>query len=348
MTNQVLRGLAPATLALVLFSVGSQAAPPPKQADAKSTIPVPVGLSPIVWPNDNPYTVEKAELGRLLYFDQRLSGDGTVSCATCHSPQYAYTDGKAVSTGIRGQIGGRSAPTVINRAYSLAQFWDGRAATLEEQAKGPIENPIEMGMTHVAVVEKLRAVAGYRTLFAKVFGTEEFTIDQVAKAIATFERTVLSGDSAYDRYKAGDKKAMTVAQVRGMNVFFKKSKCDKCHDGANFTTNDFHNLGVGTDKPEPDAGRFLVTKNPKDWGAFKTPTLRDIAETAPYMHDGSLKTLRDVVEFYDKGGILNRNLDSDIKPLKLTIDERLDLVEFLRALSGKSWQSIKAPEKFPE
>jgi len=332
--------LAPALLLSYAVHAASRGSP--------ANIPVPLGLLPIVWPNDNPYSPEKAELGRMLYFDPRLSADNTVSCATCHSPQYGFTDSMPVSTGIRGQKGTRSAPTVINRAYSLAQFWDGRAATLEEQAKGPLVNPIEMGNTEEGVVTKLRAIPGYRALFAKVFGTEDVNIDLVAKSIATFERTVLSGNSAYDRYKAGDKKAMTPSQIHGMNVFFKKSKCDKCHDGMNFTTNDYHNLGVGTDKPNPDVGRYAFTKDPKDWGAFKTPTLRDVTETPPYMHDGSLKTLKEVVEYYDKGGVLNKNLDPDIKPLKLTMDEKADLVEFLRALSGQGWQDIKAPEKLPE
>ncbi|MGH9659105.1 MAG: cytochrome-c peroxidase, partial [Bryobacteraceae bacterium] len=171
-----------------------------KAAPAKKPEPrLPLGLVPVIWPADNPYSPEKAELGRLLYFDKRLSADGTVSCATCHSPQFAFTDGAAVSTGIRGQKGGRSAPTVINRAYSLAQFWDGRAATLEAQAIGPMANSIEMGNTHDAVVSTLRGVAGYRELFKKAFGSEEFTIDHVARAITTFERTVLSGNAPYDR-----------------------------------------------------------------------------------------------------------------------------------------------------
>src|SRR5690349_11032078 len=165
----------------------------------------PLGLVPVVWPADNPYTPEKAELGRLLYFDPRLSADGTVSCATCHNPKYAFTDGAAVSTGIRGQTGNRSAPTVINRAYSLAQFWDGRAATLEAQAKGPIANPIEMGNTHDACSATIGKIAGYRPLFAKAFGSEEANIDRIAMAIATFERTLLSGNAPYDRYKKGDK-----------------------------------------------------------------------------------------------------------------------------------------------
>jgi cytochrome c peroxidase len=308
----------------------------------------PRGLIPVQWPQDNPYSVEKVELGRILYFDPRLSADGSVSCATCHSPKFAFTDGAAVSTGIKGQKGGRSAPTVINRAYSLAQFWDGRAATLEEQALGPMANPIEMGNTHDVIIANLRKVQGYRAMFQKAFGTDEFTIDHVAKAITTFERTILSGNAPYDRWKAGDNKGMTPQQVRGMDVYFNKAKCDQCHEGVNFTTNMYANLGVGSDKPEPDVGRFAVTKNPLDWGAFKTPTLREIANTAPYMHDGSLKTLEEVVDFYDKGGIPNKNLDQKIKRLNLTDQDKKDLVAFLRALSGEGWQHIKAPDSFPE
>ncbi len=311
-------------------------------------VKVPLGLLPLNWPADNPYTVEKAELGKLLYFDRRLSADNTVSCASCHDPRQGFTDCAPVSTGIKGQKGGRSAPTVINRAYSLNQFWDGRAASLEEQAKGPIQNPIEMGETHENVVKKLRAVKGYRALFAKSFGTEEFTIDHLAKAIATFERTVLSGDSPYDRYKAGNKQALTAEQIRGLDIYFNKAQCDKCHEGINFTSNAYHNIGVGMDKPTPDEGRFAVTKNPADVGAFKTPTLRDIARTAPYMHDGSLKTLEEVVDLYDKGGVPNKNLSADMKKLNLTLQEKKDLVAFLRSLNGESLKAMQAPTKFPE
>lgn len=310
-------------------------------------VSIPLGLPPIPWPADNPYRPEKAELGRLLYFDPRLSADNSVSCASCHAPSYAFTDALPVSDGIRRQKGTRNAPTIINGAYSASQFWDGRAASLEEQAKGPITNPVEMGNTEDAVITKLRSISGYRALFGQAFGAENFTFDHVAKAIATFERTVLSGDSPYDRYQAGNKKAMTPAQVRGLKVF-QKAKCDKCHKDAYFSDNLFHNLGSGIDKPGADLGRYAVTHDPKDWGAFKTPTLRDVAETAPYMHDGSLKTLKEVVDFYDKGGTLNKNLDKDIKPLKLTADQRADLAEFLRALSGDSWRKIQPPDKLPE
>jgi cytochrome c peroxidase len=308
---------------------------------------VPLGLPPLSWPRDNPYSVAKVELGRYLYFDRRLSADETVSCASCHEPSHAFADGAAVSTGIKSQKGGRSAPTVINRAYSLAQFWDGRAGTLEEQAIGPIANPIEMGMTHDAAVERLRGIAGYRALFAKAFGSDEITIGRTAQAIACFERTILSGNAPYDRYKRGDKTAMTSGQVRGMNVFFEKAQCDRCHEGANFTLNAYANLGVGTDKPEPDTGRFAVTHDPRDWGTFKTPTLREIEHTAPYMHDGSLKTLDLVVEFYDKGGLPNKNLDANMRKLQLSASEKSDLVDFLKALSGEGWQQVKSPASFP-
>jgi cytochrome c peroxidase len=326
-----------ATLPIILICL-SAAAEPPKP---------PLGLIPVIWPQDNPYTPEKAELGRYLYFDKRLSSDNSVACATCHDPGHGYTDAAPVSTGIRGQKGGRSAPTVINRAYSLAQFWDGRAGTLEEQAKGPIANPIEMGNTHDAMVTSLGGIGGYRPMFEKSFGTPEITVDRVAQAIATFERTVLSGNSRYDRYKAGDKKAMSAAQVRGMRVFFDKAQCDSCHEGVNFTLNAYANLGVGADKPEPDVGRFAVTKDSADWGAFKTPTLRDIARTAPYMHDGSLLNLHQVVDFYDKGGNPNKNLDKKIKPLHLSQQQKDDLVAFLEALTGDV-PPMRPPDKFPQ
>ena len=310
---------------------------------------VPLGLPDVLWPEDNPYTPEKAELGRLLYFDPRLSSDQTVSCASCHSPKHAYGDGAAVSTGIKGQKGGRSAPTVINRAYSTSQFWDGRAASLEEQAKGPIANPIEMtsspdaAAAHRACVDALRGIPGYVVRFEKVFGTKEFTIDHIAQAIATFERTVLSGNAPFDKYKAGDKNAMSAEQIRGMNVFLQKAQCDRCHIGFNFTDGSYMNIGIGMDKPKPDLGRYNVSKKEEDKGAFKTPTLREIEHTAPYMHDGSLKTLEEVVEHYDKGGIKNQWLDKQIKPLNLTKQDKSDLVAFMRALSGEGWQHIKAP-----
>ena len=337
-------GVALMAAPFVIWGAAADFTPPPTAEAFK----VPLGLLPVQWPKDNPYSPAKWELGRALYYDTRLSADGTVSCATCHSPKLAFTDNLPVSTGIRGQKGGRSAPTVINRAYSLAQFWDGRAGTLEEQAVGPMQNPIEMGHSHGAIVQTLSGIPGYQAMFKAAFGSENITIELAGKAIATFERTVLSGNSAYDRYRAGDKKALTAVQIRGWKVFKDKAKCDQCHEGVNFTTNEYHNLGVGMDKPDPDEGRFVVTHKDADRGAFKTPTLRDIARTAPYMHDGSLKTLEDVVEFYDKGGTLNKNLDEKMKRLSLTADEKRSLVEFMKGLNGEGWQQMTAPSALPK
>ena len=308
----------------------------------------PLGLPPLSWPSANPYSIAKVELGRYLYFDKRLSADDSVSCASCHDPRFAFTDGLAVSKGIKGQTGTRSAPTILNRAYALAQFWDGRAGSLEEQAQGPMANPIEMGNTHNAIVDRLKKIEGYRPLFTKAFGTAEIDIGRVSMALACFERTLLSGNAPYDRYKQGDHKAMSAQQVRGMSVFFDKAQCDKCHEGANFTLNAYANIGVGMDKADPDTGRYAVTRDPRDWGVFKTPTLREVAHTAPYMHDGSLATLDDVVEFYNKGGVPNKNLDANIKPLHLTDQQKKDLVAFLNALSGEGWQNVQAPAAMPK
>jgi cytochrome c peroxidase len=209
-------------------------------------------------------------------------------------------------------------------------------------------NPIEMGNTHEGVVAKLKSIPGYQPLFVRAFGGGDVTLDNAAMAIATFERTILSGNAPYDRYKAGSKAAMTPSQIRGMKVYFDKAKCDQCHEGVNFTSNMYANLGVGTDKATPDDGRFAVTKDPKDWGAFKTPTLREIEHTAPYMHDGRFQTLDEVVDFYDKGGLPNKNLDEKIKKLNLTDTDKKDLVAFLKALSGEGWQQIKPPQSFPQ
>jgi cytochrome c peroxidase len=309
-----------------------------KKNDSKAfALQLPLGLDAqlLYVPEDNPLTAEKIELGRMLYFDKRLSADNSVACASCHNPQFGFTDGAPVSTGINGQKGGRGAPTVINRLFSDAQFWDGRAASLEEQALGPIQNPIEMGNTLDAVVKKLNAIKGYRAAFQKAFGTE-VTAEGIAKAIASFERTVLSGNSAYDRYKAGEHNALSASAQRGLALFESEAvKCTACHVGHNFTDENYRNLGIGMDKANPDLGRYEITKNEEDRGAFKTPTLRDISRTAPYMHDGSLKTLREVIDYYDKGGTPNAHLSKDMKPLNLTEQEKEDLAAFLESLTGE-------------
>jgi cytochrome c peroxidase len=289
-------------------------------------------------------TPEKVELGKQLYFDPRLSCDDSVSCASCHDPKKGWSNSAPFATGVRNQVGGRSAPTIINAAYSDLQFWDGRAHQLEGQALGPIQNPIEMDHKLEECVVKLNKIKGYREQFQKVFGTD-VTPENMAKAIAAFERTVLSGNAPYDKFKAGDQKALSAAAQRGMKLFFGKGHCSACHAGGNFSDGSFHNIGVGMKAAKPDLGRYEVTKVEGDKGTFKTPTLREVARHAPYMHDGSLKTLEDVVDHYDKGGIANPQLDEEIFPLKLTSQEKADLVTFMKeGLSSSEYPDIEPPK----
>ncbi len=314
--------------------------------DAKPTVKgtTPLGLPSIPFPKDNPPTDDKIALGKQLYFDGRLSRDGKVSCASCHDPAKGYSNGERFATGVEGKQGGRSAPTVINTAYQKFQFWDGRAGSLEEQALGPIQNPIEMNMTLPEVVQKLNGIDGYKAQFQKVFGSD-VTSDGIAKAIAAYERTVLSGDAPYDRFKTGDKAALSEGAKRGMDLFFGKGHCSACHTGSNFTDNAFHNIGIGMDKPKPDVGREAISKLAGDRGSFKTPTLRDVARSAPYMHDGSLKTLEEVVEHYSKGGIANDSLDEEIFARNLSKEEIADLVTFMKeGLASGSYPDHKPPQ----
>ncbi len=305
---------------------------------------IPLGLPAIQHPDDNPANADKIALGKMLYFDKRLSVDNTVSCATCHDPKKGWSNGEATSAGVEGKRGGRSAPTVINTAYGKFQFWDGRSPSLEHQALGPIANPIEMNLPLDKMVEKLNAIEGYRSQFKKVFGTE-VKAEGVAKAIAAFERTVLSGDAPIDRYKAGDRKALSEKSEKGMKLFFGKANCSSCHSGPNFSDSAFHNIGVGMDKPEPDVGRKAISNLAGDTGAFKTPTLRDIAKTAPYMHDGSQATLEDVVNYYDKGGHPNPFLDEELYALRLTPEEKEALVDFLKnGLASSKYPDVTPPE----
>jgi cytochrome c peroxidase len=320
-----------------------EASAPAKPIGAVVEIKAPLGLPPVPIPADNPPTAETIALGRKLYYDSKLSVDQSISCASCHHPLLGFGDGKPVSDGVKGGKGNRNAPVVMNAAYFTLQFWDGRAASLEKQAEGPVANPIEMGMTHEGVVERLVNDAGYKADFEKAFGPGPVTYDKVAKAIASFERTVISADSPFDRYQyGGDKKAMSAAAIRGLEVFKNPAKgnCAVCHTieekYALFMDNKFHNLGVGMNSKGEltDLGRYAETKVEADKGAFKTPSLRNVALSAPYMHDGSHKTLKEVVDFYVGGGNSNDHLDKDIKALKLSTQERADLVEFMKALTG--------------
>lgn len=337
-----------------------------------------LGLPPVPVPEDNPQTPAKIALGKTLYHDERFSADGKVSCSTCHAENKAFTDNQRVSTGHHGLQGTRNAPTVLNAAFYTSQFWDGREPDLEGQSKQPFVNPVEGGFTDFRpILDIVREDPSYKAAFESVFGVsgEQLTMDHVAKAIASFERTLISGNSAFDRYYfRGDQNALTEAQLRGFKLFVGQGRCVSCHtieqDHALFTDNRFHNIGIGinaiqrdvprlvtafleaknqggevdvmvlTDKKSSELGRFAVTDNISEIGAFKTPTLRNIALTAPYMHDGSLQTLREVIIHYNNGGgtpasaKVNDFLSGGIRPLNLTDAQIDDLVAFLEALTS--------------
>ena len=274
-------------------------------------------------PNSNPLTAEKIELGRKLFFDKNLSLDRTMSCATCHDPEKGWSNDSQFAIGVTGDAGARNVPTVVNSAYSTRQFWDGRDTTLESQALGPLMNPIEMAMPSTdAILDRVRENPEYMDDFQQAFG-KGLTIKNLAKAIASFERTILLGDTPYDRYVAGDKTAMSESAIRGLTVFREKGRCTECHKEPLFTDRQFYNLGIGMDVENPDVGRFAVTKLPSNIGRFKTPGLRNVTKTAPYMHDGSLKTLEEVIDIYDKGGIPNEHLSSqNVRKLNLSEPEK--------------------------
>lgn len=327
------------------------------------TIPIPAGVLQPIIPAENPLTKEKVELGKKLYFDGRLSLDGTVSCATCHDPRHGFAEPRPVSIGVGGAKGVRNAPTAFDAAFLATQFWDGRAATLEEQAKGPITNPVEMAMPdEAAAAAKIAGLPEYAPLFEKAFGDSKVTIDRIAQAIASFERTLVDVEAPIDRFVAGDKSAISAAAQRGWELFNAKARCNTCHGHVSayplFTDDLFHNIGVAAKDVNFEAlagklashpedldklshepginqlGRFIVTKEHKDIGAFKTPHLRNVALTAPYMHDGSEATLEAVIEFYDKGGNPNPWLDGGMRPLGLTPQEKADLVELMKTFTS--------------
>ena len=331
------------------------------------------GLPPVPVPADNPQSAAKVALGRQLFNDRRFSGDGSISCATCHSPEKTFTDGLPVARGIGGQTGTRNSPTVVNAAFYTSLFLDGRAPSLEKQALGPFVNAIEHGLkNHQQIVDIVIRDPGYQKQFKNVFGVtaRQITVDHVVKAIASYERTLIAGDSPFDRYYFGrDRSALSDRAARGLRIFRRKGNCANCHEiswnNALFTDNRFYNIGVGFQRVQPvldeflqalrdgrdpsqvklsawqrsELGRFNVTKVIADIGKFRTPTLRNIARTGPYMHDGSAKTLEEVVEYYDQGGEKNRFLDAAIFPLHLTDQEKRDLVAFLQSLTSPQYRA---------
>jgi cytochrome c peroxidase len=352
----------------------------------------PLGLPPVPVPADNPQTPEKIALGDKLFNDKRFSSTGDVSCAKCHDPAKAFTDGPLVtSEGVNKLTGTRNAPTVINAAYFKLFFWDGRSIDLEDQAQHPMINPVEMGLpNHDPVLRIVRTDPDYVARFKKVFDKQgdQVTMKEVQQAIASFERTIVAGDSPFDRWYYGhDDQAMNESAKRGFNIFLTKGRCVSCHtmeqDYALFTDNRFHNIGVGVNRIQAEIpkfapafltaksagtdvdkavltnpkvselGRFAVTESLDEIGAFKTSTLRNVAVTAPFMHDGSLKTLRDVVEHYNNGGITNKTdhvndfLSGGIRPLNLTDQEMSDLVSFMESLTSPQFAAQKAASATP-
>jgi cytochrome c peroxidase len=341
-----------AAFALLLYAQG-QIKTGVKPIGKTVQIKAPLGLPPIPIPADNPLTAETIALGRRLYYDPILSIDSTVSCASCHSPESGFADPKPVSEGVGKKTGTRHSPSVLNAAYSTVQFWDGRAATLEAQAEGPVQNPVEMANTLATVEQRLNADASYRGAFAKAWGARPITYEMVEKSIASFERTVISGNSPFDRWKYGhDEHAVSDAAKRGFLVFTAKNKgdCAVCHTigkkYALFTDNEFHNIGVSVDMGQiNDVGLFAVTHKEADKGKFRTPCIRNVALFPPYMSDGSLKDLKQVIDFYIGAGNSNPNLDKEIHVLDfLSGQERSDLLEFLKSLTGEMPANVGPPK----
>ena len=339
---------------------------------------LPLGISFEIWsyyvPKDNALTSEKVELGRQLFFDKRLSADASVSCASCHDPERAFTDGKRVAEGIGGRVGSRNSPTLLNAMFNSGQFWDGRVESLEAQAKLPLINPDEMGdQSFEQVIAKLKAIPEYAKQFQQVFNGP-VTIDAVARAIASFERTLVSGNSPLDRYQAGEFKALGDAARNGMMLFRGKARCVVCHTFSQsfpfLTDGNYRNTGVSANFAEFDSltrralqlpressrgaldnltkqtgsfelGRFLVTTNVLDIGAYRTPSLRNVELTAPYFHDGSAATLEDVVRFYVNGGKANSFRDWQLETVSLSEEEQRDVVEFLKSLTSDDARRVK-------
>ncbi len=372
-------------LGIVAVAAGLVACPEAEKPTAPPAAPAaPAKPPPPQWEVDNPVvplpapplgsnadfstvsfkvTPEKVRLGRWLFYEKRISVDGSVACSTCHRPENAFSEPTPHSTGVGGKTGARKAPTFLNEAWTIAPvfFWDGRAASLMEQAKGPMVNPVEMANEHPKIVATIAGIAGYRKAFAEAFGDDKVDLDRIVEAIASYEATRMSGNSAYDRFEAGDAAALSDPAKQGRDLFLGKAGCAQCHiTGANFTDARFHNLGIGWDAKRAkkvkgkltmdgfsDLGRYNVTHDEADVGAFKTPTLRDVSKHAPYMHDGSVATLKDTVEHYNKGGDPNPWLDPKIHKLGLSADEVAAVVAFMGALDGEGYQD-SPPRSFPQ
>ena len=292
----------------------------------------------IPFPDNNQYSAEKAQLGKMLFFDQRLSLNFNMNCATCHNPSLGWEDGVKGAFGGQGVNLDRHSPTILNMAWGSEFFWDGRAPNLEEQVRGPVEAPGEMNVPLSVVVERLKQVKGYQTLFSKVFPGKGVHEDGILKAIATYERTIVSGTAPFDRWIEGNEQAISASAKRGFDLFNGKARCSDCHSGWNFTDNQFHDIGLASS----DEGRIAITNKASDRFAFKTPGLRNIVQRAPYMHNGSLQTLEQVIVHYISGGAPRPSRSGKLKPVPLNQNEMKDMVAFLESLTGDD-QPVSLP-----
>ncbi len=312
--------------------------------EAKDSVNPWIRPDAIPTPTDNPITEEKVKLGKLLFFDKRLSKSDTISCATCHNPRLGWSDGQARAIGDQNRVGRRNSPTIINSAYQDSYFHDGRADSLEEQAIGPIEAEVEMNMPIDKLVKKLDNIKGYRKLFFKAFGKEGISKETIAKAMASFERTIISPESAFDRWINGDKDAISADAKEGFDIFLNVGKCESCHNSFNFTNGSFNNVGLGD---RNDLGLYEITKSKIWYGSFKTPTLRDIEKSAPYFHDGSVKDLEEAVRLCGNGGRRPVQLRSPFfRDRKLDTNEVKKIVLFLKTLTSVP-VDINIPKIFP-
>lgn len=313
-------------------------------------------LSPMKYPADNPYSEDKMELGKQLFFDPRLSKSGQIACASCHNPELGWADGNRVSFGHDRQTGSRNAPTLLNVGYAKTLFWDGRSESLEEQVKSPIENPVEMNLHMDLATKNIRKIKGYKPAFEKAFGSGEVTKDRIANAIATFERSLISPPSRFDKFVSGKKDALSDAEVKGLHLFRTKANCINCHNTPYFSDQKFHNLGLTYyGRKYEDLGRYLVSLKNEDVGKFKTPTLREVSENKPYMHNGLFPELANIVMMYNAGmGRETPRGDQVNDPkfphksemvvkLNLTDEEVFDIVAFLKTLNSYKYK-MRAPE----
>ena len=351
-------------VAVCAVVVGCGRHPTPAELDADNPIvsnpPAPFGMEEFFAASDSP-DPSRVRLGRWLFYDTALSSDRSVSCATCHRPEFAFSEPLAVASGIGGQRGRRKTPSLVNlgartvlpgteRDPGPTFFWDGRATSLEAQVLAPIADPKEMGMSHPAMIGRLSEAAGYQRYFEQAFGSPSITTDRVAQALADFVRSRRSGNAPYDRWAYGrDARALSPQAQRGSDIFFFKGNCASCHAGFNFSDGLFHNLGIGWNPDTgtfADVGRAAISHDLRDTGAFKTPGLREVDKRAPYMHDGSLATLRDVVEFYNRGGNRKAGASARLRPLGLSEEEKVALIAFLKTLNGEGYQD-RVPRWFP-